>query len=184
MASFAQLAPAVQDELRGAGGVGWTLGGRSTEGSGEQGAGLEVGLAEADADLEAGSPDEPLDHVGGRGAGSGLDAGDGRLRYGGPVAQLGLREPGPPARFADEITEDHGSLYSLLAIIGYSGRNGWARGLFVGSMNETALPALAAPGPRGKRRASSPVRTVIECAVKGAIPQRVRIPPGNCRSSR
>ena len=27
-------------------------------------------------------------------------------------------------------------------------------------------------------------RTVIECAVKGAIPQRVRIPPGNCRSSR
>ena len=26
--------------------------------------------------------------------------------------------------------------------------------------------------------------TVIECAVKGAIPQRVRIPPGNCRSSR
>ena len=28
------------------------------------------------------------------------------------------------------------------------------------------------------------LRTVIECAVKGAIPQRVRIPPGNCRSSR
>ena len=25
------------------------------------------------------------------------------------------------------------------------------------------------------------LRTVIECAVKGAIPQRVRIPPGNCR---
>ena len=28
------------------------------------------------------------------------------------------------------------------------------------------------------------LRTVIECAVKGAIPQRVRTPPGNCRSSR
>ena len=28
------------------------------------------------------------------------------------------------------------------------------------------------------------LRPVIECAVKGAIPQRVRIPPGNCRSSR
>ena len=27
-------------------------------------------------------------------------------------------------------------------------------------------------------------RTLVECAVKGAIPQRVRIPPGNCRSSR
>ena len=25
---------------------------------------------------------------------------------------------------------------------------------------------------------------IIQCAVKGAIPQRVRIPPGNCRSSR
>ena len=36
----------------------------------------------------------------------------------------------------------------------------------------------------GVLTAATSVRTVIECAVKGAIPQRVRIPPGNCRSSR
>ena len=38
--------------------------------------------------------------------------------------------------------------------------------------------------PPGQRTVSDALRTVIECAVKGAIPQRVRIPPGNCRSSR
>ena len=36
-------------------------------------------------------------------------------------------------------------------------------------------PATGRPGFSGR------LRTVIECAVKGAIPQRVRIPPGNCR---
>ena len=41
------------------------------------------------------------------------------------------------------------------------------------------------PTPRaGQRARPVTLRTVIECAVKGAIPQRVRIPPGNCRSSR
>ena len=42
------------------------------------------------------------------------------------------------------------------------------------------------PRPRIGRSpvSEADVRTVIECAVQGAIPQRVRIPPGNCRSSR
>lgn len=64
-------------------------------------------MTETDADLETGRPDELFDEVGGRGADAGLDAGDRRLRNAGPAAQVGLGEPGPLARLADEIAENH-----------------------------------------------------------------------------
>ena len=118
-ASFAQLVAPAQDEPRRAGGVGKTLGGRSAEGAREQGARSRVGLAETDADLETGSPDEPLDELGGGGAGPGLDAGDGRLRDARAAAKVGLGESGPLAGLADEAAEDH---HAIVWPIGYTPR--------------------------------------------------------------
>ena len=58
--------------------------------------------------------------------------------------------------------------------------------------DESALADASARARAGVRvlvltswtRVLQVLRAVIECAVKGAISQRVRIPPGNCRSSR
>ncbi len=106
-ASSVQLAAPAQDEPRGASGIGKTLGGRSAEGAREQGARSRVGLAETDADLETGGPDEPLDEFGGGGAGPGLDTGDGRLRDTRAAAKVDLGESGPLTGLADEVAQNH-----------------------------------------------------------------------------
>ena len=59
-----------------------------------------------------------------------------------------------------------------------------------GERGEETYPWDSACGPVAKAPDKPPTPTGYAplldstCAVKGAIPQRVRIPPGNCRSSR
>ena len=50
-----------------------------------------------------------------------------------------------------------------------------------GNAGDDPLPQLLRLSNQGGFRY---LARIIRCAVKGAIPQRVRIPPGNCRSSR
>ena len=80
---LAQLLPAPQDEPCRPGSVGQAFGGCFPKSLREQRRGVRVGFAEADPDLESRGADEPLDHVGGRGAGASFDTGDRRLRHAG-----------------------------------------------------------------------------------------------------
>ena len=49
---------------------------------------------------------------------------------------------------------------------------------------DSASAVRPTPAPNNGGLGLAQFRTLVECAVKGAIPQRVRTPPGNCRSSR
>ena len=115
---LAQLLPAPQDEPCRPGSVGQAFGGCFPKSLREQRRGVRVGFAEAAPDLESRGADEPLDHVGGRGAGASFDTGDRRLRHAGPAAQFRLCPSGTLARLADEIPEDH------LPLLDYAECNG------------------------------------------------------------
>ena len=95
------------------GGVREPFGGGAPQGPLEQRVGGGVGLAERDADLEAGRPHETLREVGGRDAGSGLYPPDRRRRDARAPGQLRPGESGPLAGFANEMRDGHDALIAI-----------------------------------------------------------------------
>ena len=95
------------------GGVREPFGGGAPQGPLEQRVGGGVGLAERDADLEAGRPDETLREVGGWGTGSGLYPPDRRRRDARAPGQLRPGESGPLAGFVNEMRDGHDALIAI-----------------------------------------------------------------------